>query len=151
MKGSAATIIGLALVAGAAIFVGRSFLVPHADMAEAANPVLAGAYEPQLVEMRFLEDAELPPEFETPGVDDPLRYVQIVLLYPHVVTAPDPREHILDRINGDAKSVLHPVHTSSEADEDGVYVTMVYRTTRKFDHARLTLDRKPVFGRIDLE
>jgi len=123
----------------------------HEDRAEANQAVLGGAYDPRPVECRMLDDGELPEGLEVPGIDDELRYVVVVLFYPHAAAAPSPIEHLLDHINGDAQEVLRPVHVSSEVEDEGIYLTLVYRTTIHFEHARMIRDRKPIVGRIDLE
>ena len=94
------TIVGLAVVGGAAILVGREFLEPARERAESKEGVLTGAYAPRLEECRVLEDSELPEGLRRPAVGESLLYVSVVALYPGAAGAPDLRTYLLDHVNG---------------------------------------------------
>jgi len=145
------TILGIAVIAGAAILIGRAFLDPAQEEAESKRKVLTGAYAPRLEEMRELDDSELPGELEPPGVGEDIAYVLVVVLYPGVSLAPDPAGYEIEDVNGDPDIVLVPVHAAEEEDEEGTYVSLTFRTDRGFLHGRLVHDGKVVVEQLRLE
>lgn len=145
------TLLGIAVVAVAAILIARSMLRPAKEEVERKGNVLTGEYTPTVHECRILEDAELPDPLPPPKVADALRYVQVLVHYPGVSTAPDPQEHLLERVNGAAGPPLAPAWHESVAGEDGTDLYLIYKTTLEFEHARLSRKGTVIAERIDLQ
>jgi hypothetical protein len=152
MKRGAATIVGLAILAIAATFVGRMFLSPARERVEQRSSVLSGAYEERLTECRILEDAELPADVERPGVGEAIYYLHLAVLYPGVANLPaEPEEHRLVGINGSPTAELSPVHAESAFDDEGTTVYLIFKTDGTFDFARLVRPDKTVLEKVALE
>jgi len=145
------TILGLAIVAVAATFIAKNALRPNQEEVQRKQDVLTHAYLPSLIECTIVEDSDLPPTLPRPEVDEDLLYIAVVVFYPGVDRVPEPREHRLERVNGVAGVVLEPVHTSYEQDEDGTYITLLYRTDNSFRYGRMVRGDRPLFERVVLE
>ena len=144
------TILGIAAIGGAAVFIAQKFAGPAGEKAEANQKVLTHAYKPKFEECRELTDEEVPDSLPRPGVDEDLVYVGVVVLYPGVDRVPEPRDHRLIGVNG-GDGYLEPVHTEIEAGEEGAYLTLVFRATNAFQFARLVRGEEVLFERIDVE
>jgi hypothetical protein len=146
---SVATIAGLAIVAGAAIFIGRAWLKPASERAEARKGVLSGAYDARTEYCDFLQDSELPEGLEPPDVGSDLLYLRVVVLFPEVATINGKAEdYELAHVNGDPKQTLAPVHSSIEAIDEGVLLTLTFASDASFDSARLMLDETMVVENV---
>jgi len=144
-------ILGIAVVAGAAIFIGREFLKPASERAQAQEKVLSGAYDPRIEFCSLLEDAELPEGLEPPEVGSTQRYLRVIVLFPEVnVIKGAKHEYHLDRINGSRDDPLEPVHSDLAQDEDGVVLTLTYATDSGFENARLVHDDIVIVKRVTL-
>ncbi len=151
MRRALITLLGIAILAGAAIFIMRQFLKPAAEKAERKEPVLTGAYDVRLDSCRVLEDHELPEGLEPPGVGDESLYLLVVALYPGRDNAPPAEQHFLGRVNGEAEGTLRPVHSSSEVAADGQYISLVFRAPPEFESARLMHEDKTLVERVTLD
>ncbi len=145
------TLLGIALLAGAAIFIMRQFLKPEAEKAERKEPVLTGAYDVRLDSCHILEDHELPEGLEPPAVGDESLYLRVVALYPGRDNAPPAAQHFLDRVNGEAETYLRPVHSASEVTAEGHYIQLVFLVPPTFELARLMHEDKTVIERVALD
>jgi hypothetical protein len=145
------TLLGIAAVAVAAIFIAKGMLRPAKEEVERLAPVLTGQYAPQLQECVLLEDSQLPEGLAPPKVDEDLRYVQVEILYPGVEKTPPPADHLLERVNGGGGAPLEPVWNDTDVTEDGAYVYLIYKATTSFEYARLTRRGEVVLERIDLQ
>jgi hypothetical protein len=145
------TIVGLAVLGGAAIFIGGEFLEPAQEQAESKESVLTGAYAPRLDECRALDDSELPEGLRPPAVGEDLLYVSVVVLYPGAAEAPDLRTYLLDHVNGVQENALIPVHTEADQGEEGMYVFLTFQTDGSFESGRLVHDAKPILEHVSLE
>lgn len=147
-----ATIIGLGLVAVAAILIGRAFLKPASERAQAKGKVLTGQYDARLDFCDIIEDAELPEGLEPPGVGSTVRFVQVIVLFPQVnVIKGDPQDYVLDKVNGATSPILPPVHSEMSVEEEGVILTLTYETDVNFEYARLVRDEDVVLKRVGLQ
>jgi hypothetical protein len=144
------TLLGLSAIAGGAVYIAHKFVGPAHDKVEANKQVLTEAYKPKLVGCRALDDGDLPPTLERPGVDEDVLYVEVVLLYPGVDRVPQPLSHRLLGVNGE-KVVLDPVAVDYAEDEEGTYLTLVFKADNSFQHARLFRDEELLVDRVDLE
>ncbi|NJN14552.1 MAG: hypothetical protein HC813_02710 [Planctomycetes bacterium] len=151
MRRAVITLVGLAILAGAAIFIARHLLKPQAEKVERSAPVLTGAYDVQLAECRILEDHELPEGVTPPAVGENIFYVSVIALYPGRENAPEAGKHYLDRINGDEDRLLRPVHASSDITDEGQFAMLVFRTPDDFEFGRLMLEEKVVLDKVILE
>ncbi|MHC4224382.1 MAG: hypothetical protein ACYSX0_01420 [Planctomycetota bacterium] len=151
MKRFVVTIVGLAVVGGAAIFIGSKFLEPAQEKAQSKESVLTGAYAPRLDDCRALEDGELPEGLRPPAVGEDLLYVSVVVLYPGAAETPDLRTYLLDHVNGVQENALIPIHTEAEEGEEGMYVYLTFRTDGSFESGRLVHDAKPILEHVSLE
>ena len=84
-------------------------------------------------------------------MDEDLVYVQVTVLYPGVDRVPSPKKHVLKEINGVTETELQPVHTSSESDEEGSFLYLIYRTNSGFEAARMARDGMRLFDKVDLD
>ena len=151
MSRVAATVLGLAILGGGAIFISRALLSPATEEAERRTPVLTGALDPQLHEFRVLEDNELPAGLLPPKVGEDLLYLLVVVLYPGSERVPSPDEHILDRVNNHPDYSLRPAHVESVVDRDGAYLYLTIRTDSSFEFARLVRDGEVVIPKVSLQ
>jgi len=151
MRRAMITLLGIAVLAGAAIFIMRQFLKPAAEKAERDEPVLTGAYDVRLDACHILEDHELPEGLSAPGVGDESLHLLVVALYPGRDNAPPAEQHFLERINGEAETYLRPVHSSSELTPDGQYISLVFRVLPAFEFARLKHEDKTLIERVTLD
>jgi hypothetical protein len=142
------TIIGLAILAGGAIWVGRQFLEPAQEMAEADSSVLSGAYEARLEECRVLAPSELPDGLRPPKVGEAFDFVLVAVLYPEREQVPTPELHHLDRIDGLPGTNLHPVHTYTETASEGAFLEVIFRVDEVFDEARLMRGEEVVLRQL---
>jgi hypothetical protein len=144
----AATLVGVLLIAGAAVIVGK-FLFPAKPAHTAKGEgILSKEYAPRLRECRFLEDTELPEGVEPPEVGAPEAYLLVVVLYPGVAAAPKSTEFALDRINGHPQTRIEPVSSAEEVDDAGAAIHLVFLARHDFQYGRVTLDGKPVLEKI---
>lgn len=152
MNKSVATIIGIAIVAGGAIWFSKSFLGPASERKQAEKKVLSGAYAAQLELCTFLEDSELPKGIEAPDIASDLRYVRVVVLFPEVKKiAGAPREFVLSEVNGQKSEQLTPVDAGLTVEEDGVVLTLTYLTDTGFEFARLNRGEHVIIKKVMLE
>lgn len=151
MKRLLLTALGLTVVTVAAVLFAKSYMRPAQEKVQRSQDVLTNAYQAQLVECVVLEDAELPAGLRRPDVDEDLIYVQITVLYPGVERVSSPEKHVLSEINGVVETELQPVHTSSESDNEGSLLYLVYQTNSGFEAARMTRDGKRLFAKVTLD
>jgi len=145
------TALGLTVVAVAAVLFAKSYMRPAQEKVQRRQSVLTNAYQARLVECMILEDRDLPVGLRRPDVDEDLVYVQVTVLYPGVDRVPSPNEHVLIEINGVTETELAPVHTSSESDEEGSFLYLVYKTDHGFEAARMARDGKRLFDKVSLD
>ena len=88
MGKSTATLLGIAILAGAAIYIGRAYLFPAAERSERQEAVLTGKLDPRLLDVFVLQDAELPEGVPPPRVGEDDMYVQVSILYPALPEVP---------------------------------------------------------------
>ena len=149
---SVITIISIALIAGVAIYLGRVYLKPAKERAEAKEAVLSGAYDARVEVCSMLEDHELPEGVEAPEIGSTERYVQLIVLFPEVNIIKGAKyEYQLDRINGGEGDPIDPVHADIEVEEDGVVLTLTYKTDEDFEHGRLVHDGNVIVEKAALE
>jgi hypothetical protein len=147
-----ATVLGIAILAGGAIFVSRAMLRPATEEVERREPVLTGAHDPRLYDCRVLEDTELPEGLEPPSVGEDYLWLRVVVFYPGVAEAPAPQEHVFDKVNGDPAATLRPKHAEGAPGEDGgAFVHLTFRIDREFRFARLARDGKAVLEKVSVE
>ncbi|MEM8884432.1 MAG: hypothetical protein AAGD14_10200 [Planctomycetota bacterium] len=151
MGKSAATIIGLALLTGAAIFVGRSYLQPASEGAQRQESVLTGHLDPRLVDAFVLQDSELPRGVAAIAVGEPAMYMQVSVLYPALPRVPEPNKHKLTHVNGHPTAETDPVHVTTEVDDDGAFVHCIYRVGEDFATGRIQRGKTVVVPRLVLE
>ena len=152
MNRSVKTILGLAVVAGAAIFLGRAYLKPASERAQASEKVLSGAYDARIEMCRFLEDNELPEEIPPPEVGSDTRYLRVLVLFPEVtIIAGAADEYHLGHVNGDPGRRLEPLVSEKAKEDDGVILTLTFETDDSFLDAKLVRGKKVVVGRVELE
>ena len=151
MKRLLLTALGLTVVTVAAVLLAKSYMRPAQEKVQRSQDVLTNAYQAQLVECVVLEDTELPAGLRRPDVDEDLIYVQITVLYPGVERVSSPEKHVLSEINGVVETELPPVHTSSESDNEGRLLYLVYQTNSGFEAARMTRDGKRLFAKVTLD
>ncbi len=144
------TILGIAGIAIGAVFIAQRFASPAQEKVEANQKVLTGAYRPQLVECRVLEDSEVPEPLPQPDVDEDLVYVAVVVLYPGVERVPEPKDHRLIGVNG-RDEYLEPAHLDYEVTEEGAELVLVFRTDSSFQFGRLVRGATDLFERVALE
>ena len=145
-------ILGIALVAGAAIFIGLEFLKPASESAQAKEDVLSGAYAARVEVCTLLEDAELPEGLEPPEIGSTQRYLRVVVLFPEVNVIKGAKdEYHLDRVNGSRDDPLTPVHSDLTQEDDGAVLTLTYATDIEFDNARLVHDDIVIVERVTLQ
>jgi hypothetical protein len=145
------TALGLTVVTVAAVLFAKSYMRPAQEKVQQRQNVLTNAYQARLEECVVLEDTELPEDLRRPDVDEDLLYVQVTVLYPGVDLVPTPEKHVLKEINGVVATELAPVHTSTEADEEGSLLYLVYRTTSAFEAARMERDGIRLFAKVTLD
>ena len=151
MKRLSLTALGLTVVTVAAVLFAKSYVRPAQEKAQRSRDVLTNAYQARLVECVVLEDTELPADLRRPDVDEDLVYVQVAVLYPGVERVPSPEKHVLREINGVLETELQPVHTSSESDDEGSLLYLVYQTNLGFEAARMTRDGMRLFAKVALD
>lgn len=151
MRRFSLTALGLTIVTVAAVLFAKSYMRPTQEKVERGKEVLTNAYQARLIECVVLEDTDLPEGLPRAAVDEDLLYVQVTVLYPGVERAPTAEEHVLKEVNGVIGTELRPVHTSSDTDEDGSYLYLVYRTDSAFDAARMAWDGNLLFKKVALD
>jgi len=151
MKRMLFTIIGLAIVAGGALWFSSAYLKPHAEQAQAKEGVLSGAYDARLETCALLQDTELPKGIEPPDIGSDLRYLQVVVLFPEVKSIEGRgEEYVLDLINGKRTEAMTPVATGIDIEAEGLFLTLTYRTDDGFEHARLRRGKVVIVERVAL-
>ena len=146
------TIIGLAILAVGAIWVGRKFLEPAQEAAEADSNVLSGAYEARLEECRVIADSEIPDGLPVPAVGEEFYYVLVAVLYPEREQVPLPEAHHLDQIDGLPGTSLFPVQPPfTESGRDGAILEIIVRVDEIFEEARLMCGEEVVLRRVQPE
>ena len=151
MKRALLTSLGIAVMAVAAVYLAKGFLRPAQEKVERGQAVLTGAYRPSLVECTVVADAELPRSLPPPKVDEDLLYIEVTVLYPGVERVPSPRDHRLVNVNGRRGAVLEPVHIGYEVDDEGTYLSLIYRTDNGFEGASLAHAKRVLFENVVLE
>ncbi|MHC4548661.1 MAG: hypothetical protein ACYTEZ_07770 [Planctomycetota bacterium] len=147
----ALTVLGLAIVAVAAILIAKGVLRPTQEKVQRSKSVLTGAYEAKFLECFVLEDRDLPDELAPPKVDEDLVYLRVDLLYPGVERVPSPKSHVLQTINGVPGTELRPVHTAYEVGYEGTYLYLVYRSDQSFAFAHMSREGTLLFEKVALE
>lgn len=146
----ALTMLGLALLAGGAIFFAKNVLTPAQENVERSEPVLTGQYQPRVEECGVLEDADLPEGIAPPGVDEDVLYVQVVVFFPGIEKVTALAELALDEVNEHVGRRLEPIHTDTEVTAEGTYVYLVFQTTTAFHSARLVRGDDVLADRVEL-
>lgn len=145
-----ATILGLAIVAGGAIYVSSTILKPATEEAQRREPVLTGALDAKLEECRLLEDVELPGDLKPPEVGEDRLYLLLVVLYPQRADAPE-EEHRLNRVNGHPDLSLRPEHVEAVIEPEGALVHLTFQIDSSFQFAQLVRGEELLFDKISLE
>jgi hypothetical protein len=145
------TALGLTVVTVAAVLFAKSYVSPAQEKVQRGKEVLTNAYQARLVECIVLEETGLPDGLRRPDVDEDLVYVQVTVLYPGVERVQAPADHVLFHVNGVHGTELHPVHTSSDFDDDGCFLYLVYQTDSGFEAAAMSRDGKRLFKKIALD
>ncbi|MHC4956532.1 MAG: hypothetical protein ACYTGZ_22050 [Planctomycetota bacterium] len=151
MGKSGATILGIAVLAGAAIYIGSRYLSPGAEHAERKEAVLTGALEPQVEAVEFLEDSDLPPGVTPPKVGEPMRYVRLTIFYPQRPKVPTPSDHHLTQVNAESDFEKVPVHVEEELVEEGARLFVTYRVSADFVWGRIECNEKLIVARFELD
>ena len=151
MGKAGATILGLALLAGVAFYVGQSFLQPAAEHTERGESVLTGGLDPKIELVTILEDSELPRGLEAPEVDEDLMYLSVEIFYPERPSFPEPEAHHLTACNEGAWFKAEPVHIHAEVTPDGTRASLIYRVGGEFEWGRITHGETVIAERISLE
>ena len=146
------SILGLAVVAGAAIYIGRAFLKPASEQAQASSGVLSGAYDARVETCAILEDHELPEGLKRPDIGSSDRYVQLIVLFPQAAKISGKKdEYHLDRINGSLSEPIGPAYCEMATEEDGIVLTLTYATNEDFVTARLVRGEEVIVKQVALE
>lgn len=144
-----ATILAFAIIGAIVFFLVRSFYSGDSDETGPGGEVFTGAYDPRLDECRVLADSELPRDIEI-GKDT--IHMLVTILYPDTPSVPQLDKHRIEEVNGARGVTLSPVSVESEyVDEEGTYVTLIYRIDGDFEFARLTHRGKGILERLELE
>ncbi|MHC4972889.1 MAG: hypothetical protein ACYTG3_11210 [Planctomycetota bacterium] len=151
MRRFSLTALGLTIVTVAAVLFAKSYMRPAQEKVQRGKEVLTNAYQAQLVECVELDPTDLPEGLRRADVDEDLVYVQVTVLYPGVERVAAPEEHLLSEINGVVDTQLRPVHTSSDTDDEGTFLYLVYRTDSSFEAASLARDGKRLFKKVALD
>jgi len=145
-----ASILGFAVLAGVAFYVGKSFLSPSSEKAEREESVLTGALDPRIEYAEMLEDADLPDGIDAPKVGDSTRYMRITILYPDRPRAPGPEEHMLTEVNA-GEFTADPVHGIVSEDEEGARIIVIYRVSADFEWGRIERGERVIAKRFELD
>lgn len=146
------TILGLAILAVGAIWVGGKLLEPAQEMAEADSSVLSGAYDARLVECRVLANSEIPDGLAVPDVGEEFYYVLVAVLYPEREQVPLPEAHHLAELDGLPGTSLFPVQPPiTEPGSDGAFLEIIVRVDEVFDEARLMCGEEVVLPKVEPE
>lgn len=151
MGKSTATLVGIALLAGAAIYLGNAYLFPAAEQTERKEAVLTGNLDPQLEGVVVLQDSELPRGVTPPKVGEDAMYIRVTVLYPALPRVPDPKEHHLVDINGRPDTVREPAHFDTEVDEEGARIHMLFRVEPDFLSAAVARGKQTILDSFILE
>jgi hypothetical protein len=139
------------MLAGAAIYVGRTYLDPAAEESQRNKSVLTGAMDPQLIEAAVLQDSDLPDGVPPLRVGEDAMYLLVSVLYPGVPQVPEPKEHRLTLVNGHPAAVQTPAHVETEVDEDGARVNLLYRVAPDFESGAIERGKTTVVKTFILE
>ena len=150
MGKSGVTILGFAVLAGAVIYVGQSYLNPAGEKAERDESVLTGALDPRIEYAELLEDADLPEGIDAPKVGDLTRFMRVLILYPDQPRAPDPMTHKLTQVSAGTFDAT-PVHGETSSDAEGARIVVVYRVSAEFEWGRIERDEKVITERFVLD
>jgi hypothetical protein len=145
---TALTLVGIAALAVAAVFIAQRMLQPTQEKVEQGQKVLTQAYRPKLLECYVLEDAEVPAGLPRPDVSEDLLYLAVLVLYPGVDRAP-PGDHRFAAVNG-GEGTLDPADVATEADDEGTTMTLVFKVDSSFEFARLVRGEEVLFDRVAL-
>jgi len=148
---SAATLLGLAVIAAGAIYLGRAFLFPATERGERREAVLTGNLDPRLEEVAVVQDTELPPGVPVPKVGEDTLYIRVVVLYPALPEVPEADRHRLVDINGMPGVEAKPAHVGTEVHEDGARATLVFRVPPDFEQGTLRRGNTVVLESILLD
>ena len=151
MGKAGATILGFALLAGAAIIVGRSFLLPAAERSERDGTVLTGGLDPRIESVEVLEDSDLPPGVNAPKVDEDLIYIRVDIFYPERESFPAPDAHHLTGANRETWFESEPVHSVTETTEDGARAVLIYSVGTKFEWGRIAHGKLVIAERFEVD
>jgi len=148
---SSATLVGIALLAGAAIYLGRAYLFPATERSERREAVLTGKLDPRLDEIVVLQDSELPAGVTPPRVGEDAMFIRITVLYPALPEVPEPKEHRLAEVNGRPGAILDPAHVETEVDQDGARVHLTFRVAPDFISGTIARGKTTVLSTVVLE
>ena len=148
---SSITILAIALLAGAAIYAGRSYLNPAVEESMRNESVLTGHLDPRLDDIEVLQDSDLPDEVTPPKVGEAAMFIRVTVLYPAMPRVPDPEDHRLVRVNGDPAAGHTPAHVETDVDEDGARVYLIFRVTPGFESADVARGETTVVEALVLE
>jgi hypothetical protein len=148
---STAAILGIALLAGAAIWIGRAYLNPAAEQSERNESVLTGAMDPRLQEIEVVQDADLPDGVPAPQVGEDAMYLRVSVLYPGLPDVPEPHRHKLTRVNGQPAVAQDPAHVETEVDDSGALVHLLFRVDPGFESGAIARGKKTILKSFVLE
>lgn len=139
------------MLAGAAIYVGRSYLNPAAEKSERDRSVLTGAMDPRLDDLAVLQDSELPDGVAPPRVGEDAMYVRVSVLYPGLPDVPDPDQHRLTQVNGHPAAVQTPAHVETDVDDTGARIHLLFRVAPDFESGAIERGKTKVVESFVLE
>jgi len=149
---AALTILGLAILAVAAIFVARRMVRPAKEKVERSREVLTKAYDARLDECVVPEDADISAAgLEPPEVGADWIYLLVVVLYPGAAQVPEPDNHTLIAVDDRPGTRIEPSKVSTTTEEEGAFLELIFKVDATFDHARLVRDDSIVLRRVGLE
>lgn len=151
MGKSSATILGIAMLAGAAIWVGRAYLFPAAEKTERKEAVLTGAMKPRLESAYVLQDSELPGHVPAPRVGEDAMYMRVSILYPGLPEVPQPDAHRLTEVNGHPAARQDAAHVETEVDDEGARIHLYFRVSSEFEQGTIARGNKTVLESFLLE
>ncbi len=151
MKGmgrGATAILGLAVLAVCAVFLAKGLVEPKQEELERSKDVLNAEAQPRLVGCTELSDVERPKELPAPPVGADYFYLTVTVLFPGFATVEGEKEHVLVVDGGGSKKTLH---SEVEIDDDGAYLTMIFRVDGDFESGRLLRGETEVIKRVQME
>jgi len=142
--------LGLTILAIAAIFLAKGMLQPTQEEVERTKDVLNKDALPRLNECRELGLDELPEGLEPPGVGATHFYLSIVVFFPGYATVEGAEDYRLTEMDGRSVA-LSPMHTEVATEEDGAYVSLIFRLDDPFSSARLMHGEEEILAKVVME